>query len=88
MQYLDRYSPAQARRHDVLPGITGLAQVRGRNALTWEQKFELDVWYVDHRSFALDLSILAHTVWRVVARRDISQPGHVTAQDFRGSPTR
>lgn len=88
MQYLDRYSPAQARRHDVLPGITGLAQVRGRNALTWEQKFELDVWYVDHRSFALDLRILAQTVWRVVARRDISQPGHVTAREFMGSLTR
>jgi lipopolysaccharide/colanic/teichoic acid biosynthesis glycosyltransferase len=88
MQYLERYTPEQARRHQVLPGITGLAQVRGRNALTWEQKFELDVWYVDHRSFALDLRILAQTVWRVVARRDISQPGHVTAREFMGSLTR
>ena len=88
MQYLERYTPEQARRHEVLPGITGLAQVRGRNALTWEQKFELDVWYVVHRSFALDLRILAQTVWRVVARRDISQPGHVTAREFMGSLTR
>jgi sugar transferase EpsL len=88
MQYLDRYSPRQARRHEVLPGITGLAQVCGRNALSWEDKFELDVFYVERCSFVLDLRILPQTVWRVVTRRDISQPGHVTAQEFMGSATR
>jgi sugar transferase EpsL len=88
MQYLDRYTPTEARRHEALPGITGLAQVSGRNALTWEQKFALDVWYVDNRSFALDLRILAQTMWRVLTRRDISQPGHVTAQEFMGSAAR
>src|SRR5438046_2071338 len=62
MQYLDRYTPHQARRHDVRPGITGLAQVRGRNALPWEKRFDLDVWYVDHWSFTLDLRILARTI--------------------------
>ncbi len=88
MQYLERYTPAQARRHDALPGITGLAQVSGRNALSWEEKFVLDVRYVDTCSFALDLRILALTVLRVVARRDISQPGHATAQEFMGSMSR
>ena len=88
MQYLERYTPAQARRHDALPGITGLAQVSGRNALSWEEKFALDVRYVDTCSFALDLRILALTVLRVVARRDISQPGHATAQEFMGSMSR
>jgi lipopolysaccharide/colanic/teichoic acid biosynthesis glycosyltransferase len=84
-QYLDRYTPAQARRHEARPGITGLAQVSGRNALNWEQKFAHDVWYVDHCSFLLDIKILALTVWSVVARRGISQPGHVTAEEFRGT---
>ena len=86
MQYLERYSPEQARRHDVLPGITGWAQVNGRNALTWEDKFRLDVWYVDHRSFALDLKILALTLQKVIRREGISQPGHATAEEFMGSP--
>lgn len=87
MQYLERYSPEQARRHNVLPGITGWAQINGRNALTWEDKFRLDVWYVDHQSLALDLKILLLTVWKVIRREGISQPGHATADEFRGTPT-
>ncbi len=85
MQYLERYSPEQARRHDVLPGITGWAQVNGRNALTWEDKFRLDVWYVDHWSFWLDIKILLITLWKVLEREGISQPGHVTAEEFMGN---
>jgi lipopolysaccharide/colanic/teichoic acid biosynthesis glycosyltransferase len=85
MQYLARYTPAQARRHEVRPGITGLAQISGRNALGWEEKFVLDVHYVDRCSFALDLKILASTLRQVTARRGISQPGHVTAREFMGS---
>jgi sugar transferase EpsL len=85
MEYLERYSPEQLRRHDVLPGITGWAQVNGRNALTWEEKFKLDVWYVDHWSFWLDLKILFLTVWKVIKREGISQPGHVTAEIFVGN---
>jgi sugar transferase EpsL len=83
-KYLNRYTPEQARRHDVRPGITGLAQVNGRNALDWPAKFELDVWYVDHCSFYLDLRILALTVWQVFARRGITQAGHATAAEFMG----
>lgn len=86
MQYLERYSPEQSRRHDVLPGITGWAQINGRNALTWEDKFRLDVWYVDHWSFWLDIKILFLTVWKVVKREGISQPGHATAEEFMGNP--
>ncbi|MGA9531614.1 MAG: sugar transferase [Anaerolineales bacterium] len=86
MQYLDRYTPEQARRHQVLPGITGWAQVNGRNAVNWEQKFELDVWYVDHASLWLDVKILAITLWKVIRRQGISQPGHATAEEFMGSP--
>jgi lipopolysaccharide/colanic/teichoic acid biosynthesis glycosyltransferase len=85
MQYLERYSPEQARRHDVLPGLTGWAQVNGRNALTWEDKFRLDVWYVDHWSFWLDIRILLLTAWKVLKREGISQPGHATAEEFMGS---
>ncbi len=84
LQYLERYTPDQARRHDVLPGITGWAQVNGRNALTWEDKFRLDVWYVDHWSLRLDLRILALTALKVLLREGISQPGHATAEEFRG----
>lgn len=84
--YLQRYSPEQARRHDVLPGITGWAQINGRNALTWEDKFRLDVWYVDHWSFGLDLRILLLTLRKVIQREGISQPGHATAEEFMGSP--
>lgn len=84
MQYLDRYSPEQTRRHHVLPGITGWAQINGRNAITWEQKFELDVWYVDHWSLWLDIKILALTVLKVLLREGINQPGHATVEEFLG----
>jgi lipopolysaccharide/colanic/teichoic acid biosynthesis glycosyltransferase len=84
MQYLERYSPEQMRRHDVLPGITGWAQVNGRNALTWQEKFHLDVWYVDHWSFWLDSKILFLTLWKALKREGISQPGHATAEEFMG----
>lgn len=85
MQYLERYTSEQARRHDVLPGISGWAQINGRNALTWEEKFRLDVWYVDHWSFWLDLKILAQTFWKVLRRESISQSGHISAEEFMGS---
>jgi sugar transferase EpsL len=83
--YLDRYSPDQARRHQVLPGITGWAQINGRNVLTWEDKFRLDVWYVDHWSLRLDIKILALTFWKVLKREGISQPGQATAEEFQGT---
>jgi sugar transferase EpsL len=82
MEYLERYTPAQARRHDVRPGITGLVQISGRNALTWEQKFELDVWYVDHRSFALDLRILVRTIPALLSRHGITHPSHATMPNY------
>ena len=85
MQYLERYSPEQARRHEVLPGITGWAQVNGRNALTWPDKFKLDVWYVEHWSFQLDMQILLRTIWKVLKREGINQPGQVTAEEFFGN---
>jgi lipopolysaccharide/colanic/teichoic acid biosynthesis glycosyltransferase len=85
VQYLERYSPEQARRHDVLPGVTGWAVINGRNALTWEEKFQLDVWYVDHRSFTLDIKILLTTIWKVLIREGISQPGQATAEEFMGN---
>jgi lipopolysaccharide/colanic/teichoic acid biosynthesis glycosyltransferase len=85
MQYLERYSPEQARRHEVLPGITGWAQINGRNAISWEDKFRLDVWYVDHRSFWLDLKILLLTFWKALKREGINQPGQATAEEFMGS---
>ena len=85
MQYLERYTPEQARRHDVLPGITGWAQINGRNVITWEEKFNYDVWYVDHWSFWLDIKILLLTFWKVLKREGISQPGHATAEEFMGS---
>ena len=88
MQYLDRYTPEQARRHDVLPGITGWAQINGRNVISWEDKFRFDVWYVDNWSLWLDLKILLLTFWRVLRREGISQPGHVTAEEFMGSERR
>lgn len=84
MEYVPRYSPRQARRMEVRPGITGLAQVRGRNQLSWDVKFELDVWYVDHQSLLLDLRILLETVGRVVTRSGISAEGHATAPVFEG----
>jgi lipopolysaccharide/colanic/teichoic acid biosynthesis glycosyltransferase len=85
MEYLPLYSPEQARRHDVLPGITGWAQVNGRNAISWEQKFALDVWYVDHWSPWLDLRILLMTVWRVLKPHGIASAGHATMPHFTGS---
>ncbi len=87
MKYLALYTPEQARRHEVLPGITGWAQINGRNALTWEDKFRLDVWYVDHRSFWLDIKILWITFWKVLKRTGINQPGQATAEEFTGSPS-
>jgi len=85
MQYLDRYTPEQARRHEVKPGITGWAQVNGRNALSWEEKFKLDVWYVDNFSFWLDLKILAVSLWKVIKGEGINQPGHATMEEFFGT---
>jgi len=85
MQYLDRYSAEQKRRHDVLPGITGWAQVNGRNALNWQDKFRLDVWYVDHWSFWLDIRILLMTIGKVFQREGITQAGHATAEEFLGN---
>jgi sugar transferase EpsL len=85
MQYLGRYTREQTRRHEVRPGITGWAQVNGRNALTWDQKFHLDVWYVEHCSFSLDVKILVMTMCKLASRDGISQPGHVTATEFLGS---
>jgi sugar transferase EpsL len=85
VQYLERYSAEQARRHDVLPGMTGWAQINGRNALTWEDKFGFDVWYVDHWSFGFDLKILGITLWKALTREGISQPGYATAEEFFGS---
>ncbi len=88
MEYLPFYSKEQVRRHEVRPGITGWAQVNGRNAISWEERLALDVWYVDHRSLWLDLKILAMTMSRVFRRSGISQPGHETMPKFRGSPVR
>lgn len=85
MEYLERYTPEQMRRHAVRPGITGWAQINGRNALSWEQKFALDVWYVDHQSLWLDLKILALTLWKIIKREGINQPGQATMEEFRGS---
>ena len=84
MEYLPLYTPEQARRHEVRPGVTGWAQVNGRNAITWEEKFRLDVWYVDHRSFWLDIKILFSTIKMVLIRDGISADGHVTMPPFRG----
>ena len=82
MQYLPRYTPEQARRHEVRPGITGWAQVNGRNALTWEAKFALDVWYVEHRSLWLDVKIIILTIWKVLKKEGINQPGQATMKEF------
>lgn len=82
VQYLDRYTPEQRRRHEVRSGITGWAQINGRNAISWEEKFILDVWYVDHLSFWLDLKIIALTIWRSLKREGINQPGQATMQEY------
>ena len=85
MQYLDRYTPEQRRRHEVAPGITGWAQVNGRNAITWGEKFELDVWYVENVSLRTDLAILLRTATQVLGQRGISAEGHATMPEFMGS---
>lgn len=85
MEYLPLYSKRQARRHELRPGITGWAQINGRNALSWEEKFELDVWYVENRTLWLDIKILFLTVWKVVKRDDISQDGEATMTRFTGN---
>ena len=85
MQYIPRYSAEQARRHDVLPGITGWAQINGRNAITWEEKFNFDVWYVDNWSFWLDLKIILQTIWKVLVLEGINEPGHISSGEFMGS---
>lgn len=85
VEYLPRYNREQARRHDVLPGITGWAQVNGRNALSWEEKFKLDVWYVDNYSFWLDIKIVWMTFWEVVKRRNVTPPGQGSMPEFMGS---
>ena len=85
MEYLPLYSERQAQRHAVRPGMTGWAQVNGRNALDWEERFELDIWYVEHRSFRLDLRIIAMTAWRMLRPQGIAQPGHATMTKFTGS---
>jgi sugar transferase EpsL len=87
VQYLERYSPQQARRHEVRPGLTGWAQVRGRNALDWPERLACDVWYVDHVSLALDLRILAATAWQVLRGTGVSAAGHDTMPEFRGGET-
>lgn len=84
MQYLDRYTPEQARRHEVLPGMTGWAQVNGRNAITWEEKFQYDVWYVDHWSLKLDIKILFLSLLVVIRREGIDHPGNATTNEFMG----
>jgi len=84
-QYLGRYTPEQARRHEVKPGLTGWAQINGRNAISWEEKLSLDVWYVDNRSFWLDLKILAITAWKVLKREGISAKGEATMPEFLGT---
>lgn len=83
-QYLSRYTSEQARRHEVKPGITGWAQVKGRNAIDWKERFDLDVWYVDNRSIWLDLKILCLTIYKTIKREGISQPGQATCEEFRG----
>lgn len=88
MSYLERYTPEQARRHEVRPGITGWAQVNGRNAISWEEKFSFDVWYVDHQSLALDLKILYLTVLKVVFREGINHANHATMPEFKGKDVR
>lgn len=84
MRYLDRYTPEQMRRHDVVPGVTGWAQVNGRNGLSWDEKFKCDVWYVDHQSLWLDVWIIILTLWKIVKREGITAEGHATAPEFWG----
>lgn len=83
LRYWERYSPEQRRRNEVKPGLTGWVQVNGRNALTWDQKFALDVWYVDHQSFWLDLKIIVRTAWKILRQEGISHANHATMEEFR-----
>lgn len=84
VEYLNRYTPEQARRHSVKPGITGLAQIKGRNAISWEEKFKWDVWYIDHWNLGLDIKILLLTLWKVLRREGITEEGYTTSQEFKG----
>ena len=84
VEYLNRYTPEQARRHKVKPGITGWAQINGRNAITWEEKFKYDIWYVDNRSLWLDIKIIFMTIIKVIKGEGISQPGQATMEKFKG----
>ncbi len=84
IKYLERYTPEQARRHEASPGITGWAQVNGRNAISWEEKFKLDVWYVDHRSLWVDTKILLMTILKILKKEGISHPGQATMSEFMG----
>lgn len=84
VEYLERYTPEQARRHEVKPGITGWAQVNGRNAITWEEKFKYDVWYVDNRNLWLDIKIIFMTIINVIKGEGVNQPGHATMEEFKG----
>jgi sugar transferase EpsL len=86
MKYLDRYSPEQARRHEVKPGITGWAQINGRNAISWEDRFKLDIWYVDNQTFWLDMKIIFKTIRNVIAKEGITQQGRATMDEFMGTP--
>ena len=88
MQYLPLYSSEQARRHDVKPGFSGLAQINGRNAISWDEKFRLDVWYVNHQNFWLDLRIFLVTIWKVIRREGISADGEATMAPFSGNYVR
>jgi sugar transferase EpsL len=85
IEYLPLYSPEQIRRHDVYPGLTGWAQINGRNAIDWQTRFALDLWYVDHRSFWLDIRIILITIWKVIKRENVNQPGHATIEYFTGN---
>jgi sugar transferase EpsL len=84
MEYLPLYSPQQMRRHDVVPGLTGWAQVNGRNAIDWPTRFSMDIWYVDHWSFWLDIKIIFMTVWKVISRKGVNQEGQPTVEYFKG----
>jgi lipopolysaccharide/colanic/teichoic acid biosynthesis glycosyltransferase len=84
IQYLSRYTPEQARRHETKPGVTGWAQINGRNKITWEQKFKYDIWYVDNQSLTLDLKIIFYTVVKVLKREGINQTDYVTMKEFEG----
>jgi sugar transferase EpsL len=85
IEYLPLYSAEQMRRHDVYPGLTGWAQINGRNAIDWPTRFSLDVWYVDHRSFWLDIRIILKTIWKVIKRENVNQPGQATIEFFTGN---